>query len=101
MKHTMIIMPSIKTCLAHECGYNTKDGCRAKAITVGDGSNPGCDTFFSIPDKSAHAKSEGRTAGVGACKVNGCKFNDDYECMADEIIVGGSRDACCDTYAPR
>lgn len=102
MKHITIIMPLIKECSVAECGFNVKDGCHAKAITVGDGINPGCDTFFKVPDASAHATSEGRTAGVGACKVSGCKFNTDYECMANEVMVSMiSQKAKCATYAPR
>jgi len=99
MKHISIIMPLIRECAVSECGYNTKNGCHAKAITIGDGDNPGCDTFFKVSSPSAHAKSEGRIAGVGACKVSGCKFNTDYECMADEITVDtSSRKARCATY---
>lgn len=102
MKHITIIMPLVKECSVSACGFNAKDGCHAKAITVGGGTNPGCDTFFNVPDTSAHAKSESRTGGVGACKVSGCKFNTDYECVADEIMVSMvSQKAKCATYAPR
>jgi hypothetical protein len=41
-------------------------------------------------------------AGVGACKVRGCTFNNDLECMADNIKVGfhGAMIHCL-TYRPR
>ena len=99
MKHIEIIMPQVKACTAQACGFNKDMGCHARAITVGDENNPGCDTFLAVPDITAHAKSVGRVSGVGACKVADCKFNDDYECMADEIIVGfNNTKASCQTY---
>lgn len=102
MKHITVIMPLITECAVSECGFNSNAGCHAKAITVGDGTNPGCDTFFEVQDKLAHAKSEGRTAGVGACKVSVCQFNDDYECMANEVVVGMvEKKAHCVTFATR
>jgi hypothetical protein len=78
-------MPEVQKCDAHHCGYNVNSNCHAKAITVGDDSNPGCDTFM---DSDKHIKETKRIAGVGACKVGECKFNDDYECVAQNIIVG-------------
>ncbi len=78
-------MPEVKRCDANDCGYNLNSNCHAKAITIGDYSNPGCDTFMGI---HRHTKEIKRIAGVGACKVSDCKFNDDYECIAQDISVG-------------
>lgn len=93
-----IDMPVVAGCQVNECTYNVDSGCHARAITVGDGVHPGCDTFFV---SQTHTGEKRRNAGVGACKVSGCRFNDDFECAADKIDVGydnGSAD--CLTYAP-
>jgi hypothetical protein len=78
-------MPEVQKCDALHCGYNVNSNCHAKAITVGDYLNPGCDTFLGT---ERHIKETKRIAGVGACKVSNCKFNDDYECSAPNISVG-------------
>lgn len=83
MKMT-IDMPFVDTCSVSECGYNKDEKCHARAITIGDGVHPGCDT--ALLDASRHT-SENNLAGVGACKVTGCTFNDDLECQADSITV--------------
>lgn len=103
MKHIQIIMPEVKECSAQSCGFNKNSGCHARAITIGENNEiPGCDTFFSVSSSLNHAKSTGRTSGVGACKVADCKFNDDYECMADEIVITfNNSKANCQTYMHR
>ena len=102
MKHTTIIMPLIKTCSVSECGFNIKDGCHAKAITIGKNNMPSCDTFFQVSNDLEHTKSIGHLAGVGACKLSHCQFNTNYECMADEVSVGmHDKKANCTTYLPR
>ena len=102
MKHIQIIMPEVKHCTAKSCGFIRDSGCHARAITVGYPEAPGCDTFFAIADTSEHAKSTGRTSGVGACKVSDCRFNEDYECMADEVTLAYSKNqAHCQTYLHR
>jgi len=53
-----------------ECAYNHDKVCQARAITVGDGINPGCDTFL---EGSQHAMPNMDSAGIGACKITGCK----------------------------
>lgn len=83
MKMT-IDMPFVDTCTVSECGYNKGDKCHARAITVGDGVHPGCDT--AILD-TAHNTGEDNLAGVGACKVTACTYNNDLECNADSITV--------------
>ncbi len=91
-----IEMPLVSQCAVHECTYNLNNNCHAKAITIGDGSHPGCDTFFSLDE---HCKEQNRQAGVGACKVNDCIHNEDFECMARDINVGFSgNDINCLTF---
>lgn len=80
-----IEMPMVSACSATECAYNVDACCHARAITIGDGTHPGCDTFM---DSSRHTRDAQRTAGVGACKVSGCSHNEDFECMAEHIDVG-------------
>lgn len=80
-----IEMPMVSECAATECAYNVNACCHARAITVGDGTHPGCDTYMSASD---HTREAQRMAGVGACKVTACSHNDDFECMAESIDVG-------------
>lgn len=89
-------MPEVSRCAATECAYNTDSACHARAITIGDGNHPDCDTYFN---NNGHTKRE-RIAGVGACKVTGCTHNQDFECSADKIELGYSGDSVnCLTYA--
>lgn len=91
-------MPMIKSCDVSECTYNLNSACHAKAITIGDGVSPGCDTFLS---GAGHVRSKEIKAGVGACKVGGCTYNADFECSAESINVsheGGK--VLCMTYMP-
>lgn len=82
---TVSDMSEVAECTIAQCAYNVSKACHARAITIGDGVHPGCDTFF----KSAIHASNGHTqAGVGACKVANCVHNDDFECQADSIRVG-------------
>lgn len=83
-----IEMPSVSKCTATQCAYNSGQKCHAKAITVGDEQNPGCDTFFQV---SGHSREVSRIAGVGACKISVCQYNSDYECAAQNIEVGVSK----------
>jgi len=83
MKMT-IDMPYVDSCTVSDCGYNKDDKCHARAITIGDGVHPGCDTAFLGSSRHTRANN---TAGVGACKVTGCAFNNDLECSADSITV--------------
>ncbi|MGL6159666.1 MULTISPECIES: DUF1540 domain-containing protein [unclassified Microbulbifer] len=85
-------MPEVTQCAVTQCAYNAGAACHARAITVGEGDEPDCDTFFG---NSHHTKSA-RTAGVGACKMTDCVHNDDLECSADGIKVGPSIN--CLTY---
>jgi hypothetical protein len=78
-------MAEVRKCDVQNCGYNMNCNCHAKAITVGDSSNPSCDTFMKT---EKHTKETARIAGVGACKVSECRFNEDFECSADYVSVG-------------
>jgi hypothetical protein len=77
-------MPGVSACEAVHCVYNTDRRCHARAITVGDGIHPACDTFLSARE---HVDGSA-DAGVGACKVTACLHNTEYECGAPEIRVG-------------
>lgn len=97
MNKITVEMPLVAKCSVGQCAYNVNKACHAKAITVGDAANPGCDTFFR---SSSHAKEAKRIAGVGACKVSECRYNRDFECTADSIHVGMTGDRInCLTYA--
>jgi hypothetical protein len=78
-------MPIVDNCSVSACAYNEEGGCHARAITVGDGRHPGCDTFFITEGDHPDADL---VAGVGACKVTGCKYNRALECEAETIEVG-------------
>lgn len=96
MKKITIEMPEVLKCEVTECSYNTNESCHARAITVGDGAEPHCDTYFQYP---LHSKNDSTIAGVGACKVVACHFNNDFECEADSIQVGyENHEAYCLTF---
>lgn len=98
MKTITIEMPYVDECSVTECAYNVNNDCHAKAITVGNGVHPACDTFF---DGGGHTRATQRIAGIGACKVSHCTYNEDLECMADHIQVAKSPDVRCMTFQPR
>lgn len=93
-----IDMPQVQSCAIVDCAYNVSENCHARAITIGDGMHPGCDTAFL--DAPMRANNKKRIAGVGACKVTSCMFNDDLECNAENINVGLiSNSINCMTFA--
>jgi hypothetical protein len=95
MKKKTFLMPEVAGCEATECAYNRDRLCRARAITVGDGSHPMCDTAFHA---GTHTRSE-TIAGVGACKVAQCRQNVDLECQADVIqVILSSSVPMCGTF---
>jgi hypothetical protein len=99
MKQITLEMPMVAKCAVNECAYNANNNCHARAITIGDATHPGCDTFMGA---SQHAKSVNRIAGIGACKTGTCKHNEDFECMADSVQVGMiHNEANCLTFAMR
>ncbi len=98
MKMT-IDMPLVQGCSVTNCAYNNKSRCHAKAITIGDGVHPGCDTYLN---STAEHTRMNVVAGVGACKVTGCRHNTDFECMADNIDVAIlEKVANCMTFSAR
>ena len=85
MGQVLTEMQMVSKCDIKNCGYNVSNNCHAKAITIGDDENPGCDTFFQT---KSHSRELKRIAGVGACKISGCQYNNDFECTADSVSVG-------------
>jgi len=78
-------MPKATECSVETCAYNTMKSCHALAITIGEpGGDPACDTFFTA---DRHGGAMDRSAGVGACKLAECKFNENFECSATSITV--------------
>lgn len=78
-------MAEVAECTVPECVYNRGSRCFARAITVGNGEHPECDTFYSSHN---HTPKHAQLAGVGACKVHECVHNRDYNCDAQRIYVG-------------
>jgi hypothetical protein len=94
-----IEMPMVSDCAMGECAYNVDQTCYARAITIGNGVHPGCDTFFEAP---THSRTHSARAGVGACKVMACRHNDDLECQTESIQVARSgTDVRCRTFSAR
>lgn len=92
-------MPRILDCEVTSCSYNKSKECHAMAIMVGSGGHPLCDTFTSLSKKGGVADM---TGGVGACREDGCRFNDALECSAPGIHVGMHSDhADCRTFASK
>ncbi len=98
MKTVTIEMPEVGQCAATECAYNRERMCHARAITVGDGTQPMCDTAYMA---GMHTRAS-MIAGVGACKVAPCRHNNDLECQADliEVALSGG-DPTCMTFEKR
>lgn len=96
----MIEMPKVINCTVTNCAYNTTQICHAMAITIGDiSTRPKCDTFFQT---TIHGGSKDATAGVGACKISDCGYNQELECSAQNIKVGmQSGSAECLTFKKR
>jgi hypothetical protein len=98
MKMT-IEMSTIDACAATACAYNVEQECHARAITIGEGVHPACDTYV---EAGRHVEAHTGPAGVGACKVEVCRFNDDLECSAESIQVERhSLHADCATFERR
>ncbi len=90
-------LPQVSECVVRECAYNAAGSCHARAITIGDGVHPGCDTFVASKD---HCDGNA-AAGVGACKVASCTHNEQLECTAPAIRVGYHGDhPDCLTFEP-
>lgn len=83
-------MSPVKECDATDCAYNKNKICHALAITVGGPTGiPYCDTYCSSDEMGGDADA---SAGVGACKVSACEYNEHLECSAQNIQVGFQQD---------
>ena len=93
-------MPPVAKCEITDCAYNRDTCCHARAITIGGSADhPACDTYFRNPSAHTHLEP---VAGVGACKVTACAYNEDFECSARAIRVSRGVDAAdCLTFSPR
>jgi hypothetical protein len=93
-------MTKIKECNVSECAYNSEDLCHAMAVTIGhDSEHPMCDTFCQSGRKGGEKDI---IAGVGACKVASCEYNQRLECHASSIKVGRQSDEVdCLTFQHR
>lgn len=88
-------MSPVTRCRVVECAYNRDEVCHARGITVGDSDTPACDTFFTS-DRRASGEFE---AGVGACKVSVCEYNEGFQCAAPSVEVAPAREkADCITF---
>jgi hypothetical protein len=88
-------MSKIVECNAEECAYNNTGKCHAMAITVGS-AEPSCDTFFAGNRKGGVPDMIG---GVGACRMEDCKFNQSLECSLSGVNIKAHADhADCLTY---
>ena len=90
-------VPEVHSCQAVGCVYNHDGNCTTIGITVGDGKEPYCDTFFEELTKGG---IKGIKAKVGACHVAMCIHNERYECSAPGIVVSMTTDhPDCGTFA--
>ena len=89
-------MSEVAKCQVNKCAYN-KDGiCHALSITIGDSTNPKCDTYC---ESEITGGDQSYIATVGACKVSTCVYNIDLECQSPGICVGYKGDEPdCLTY---
>jgi len=69
--------PRVGACKLTRCAFNRDQACHARAITIGDGLMPRCDTVFEL---DAHVR-RGQVAAVGACKTIACIHNHDLHCQ--------------------
>jgi|WetSurMetagenome_2_1015567.scaffolds.fasta_scaffold40242_4 hypothetical protein len=94
----MMKMSEILDCDVEQCAHNKDEKCNALAINVG-GSGPVCHAFVKAAAKCVQPAV---TAGVGACKMKDCEFNDCLSCTASGIDVHWRNgQAICDTYKLR
>jgi hypothetical protein len=92
----LLDLPAVNECDARNCAYNVNRVCHARAITIGSGLHPECDTFLAA---DTHVQDTTSIALVGACKMSACCYNDDLECRAPSIAVAHhERHADCTTF---
>ncbi|MBE0536302.1 MAG: DUF1540 domain-containing protein [Phycisphaerae bacterium] len=89
----------VQKCDVTDCAYNIDRACHTPAITIGDETQPRCDTFCN---SASHGGDPQLTATVGACKVEKCTYNKSLECQASDISVGYKSDEpMCMTFKAR
>ena len=79
-------MSQITACDQTDCSYNKHNACHTMAITVG-GPEEECATCDTYLQETQRGGVDDLTGGVGACKVDECKFNASFECNAQSIKV--------------
>jgi len=91
-------MPIVRSCSVMECAYNRETACHAGGITV-EGPVPLCGTYFRSQRKGGIQE----TGTVGACKNDGCVYNDSFECTASaiEVSIHYTDRPECDTFTQR
>jgi hypothetical protein len=77
------IVSDVSRCSVESCIFNTEGMCHTVAINVG-GPEPLCDTFMSGNRKGG---IKNLLAKIGACKVDMCLYNENYECGAKSVSV--------------
>src|SRR5689334_12023902 len=71
-------MTRITECEVTDCAYNKHKSCHTLAITIGGPEIcPQCDTYVTSDQAAGILDMK---AGVGACKVSTCTFNESLEC---------------------
>jgi hypothetical protein len=80
----MKMVPQVLDCKVKSCSYNKDATCHTMAITIGQGSDPMCDTFTNMP--ICGGVKEAKTF-VGACKMSDCAHNENLECGARGVHV--------------
>ena len=92
-------MSMVMKCEVSDCAYNMDDCCHTMAITIGDSMCPMCDTFCPSAMKGGDPDT---TAGVGACKISACMYNNNLECEAPGISIGyKEQEPDCMTFRTR
>lgn len=85
---TVSEMPKVTECTVDGCSYNN-DGCQAFAVTVGQ--NAACQTFIPLDTRGGLGKV---LSQVGACQRENCAHNENLECTADTVRIGGMTAEC-------
>jgi hypothetical protein len=94
-----VLMPDVRECVVTDCAFNQGRACHARAVTIGDGIHPACDTYHPNVEKRASARTR---AGIGACKVDRCEWNEDLACHARSVRDAHHQGhADCVTFSPR
>lgn len=77
-------IPLVLDCKVKGCSYNKDLMCHTMAITIGQGSDPMCDTYTHMPIAGGMEEVK---PFVGACKMSDCAHNENLECAAKGVHV--------------